>query len=75
MKKLKRIFSLMIAAVMVLAMNITVFAADPTYTITINNIKQNVSIIGHTYSAYKILKHLSALMGQKYLILMMRIPA
>ena len=54
MKKLKRIFSLMIAAVMVLAMNITVFAADPTYTITINNTKQNVSIIGHTYSAYKI---------------------
>lgn len=52
MKKLKRIFSLMIAVVMVLAMNMTVFAAD--YSITISNTNDNVSIIGHTYSAYKI---------------------
>lgn len=50
MKKLKRIFSLMIAAVMVLAMNITAFAADPTYTITIKGVPSNV----HTFTAYQI---------------------
>lgn len=54
MKKLKRIFSLMIAMVMVLAMNMTVFAEEPTYSITVLNTKSSVSINGKTYSAYKI---------------------
>ncbi len=54
MKKLKRIFSLMIAAVMVLAMNMTVFAADETestYSITIKNTSQN-----NQYAIYQIFK-------------------
>lgn len=64
MKKLKKVFSLLFALVMALAMNVTVFASgdggegtlDPnppatstTYTITINNSKT-----GHTYNAYQI---------------------
>lgn len=50
MKKLKRIFSLMIAVVMVLAMNVTAFAEDDeTYSITISN-----SNTGHTYEAYQV---------------------
>ncbi|HJC15743.1 MAG TPA: isopeptide-forming domain-containing fimbrial protein [Candidatus Fusicatenibacter intestinigallinarum] len=54
MKKLKRIFSLMIAAVMVLAMNVTVFAADTTqYIITINNNVANDNE-SHTYEAYQV---------------------
>ena len=64
MKKLKKVFSLLFALVMALAMNVTVFASgdggdgtvDPnppatstTYTITIENNKE-----GHTYKAYQI---------------------
>ena len=49
MKKLKRIFSLMIAVVMVLAMNVTAFAASGDLTITIDNEKT-----GHTYAAYQV---------------------
>ena len=40
----------MIAVVMVLAMNITVFAADPTYTITITGVPSTA----HTLTAYQI---------------------
>ena len=64
MKKLKKVFSLLFALVMALAMNVTVFASGDggegtvnpnppatsiTYTITINNSKT-----GHTYNAYQI---------------------
>lgn len=64
MKKLKKVFSLLFALVMALAMNVTVFASgdggegtvgpnppatSTTYTITINNSKT-----GHTYNAYQI---------------------
>lgn len=64
MKKLKKVFSLLFALVMALAMNVTVFASgdggegtgdlnppatSTTYTITINN-----SSAGHTYKAYQI---------------------
>ncbi len=51
MKRFKRVFSLMLALVMALAMNITVLANEPekTYTITINN-----AASGHTYEAYQI---------------------
>ena len=48
MKKMKRLLGVLLAAVMVLAMNITAFAAD-TYTITINN-----SNSGHQYEAYQV---------------------
>lgn len=45
---MKRIFTLMLALMMVLALSVTAFAAGP-YTITINN-----SAAGHTYEAYQI---------------------
>lgn len=48
MKKMKRLLGVLLAAVMVLAMNITAFAAD-TYTITIKN-----SNSGHQYEAYQV---------------------
>lgn len=47
MKKLKRIFALVLAAAMVLAMNLTAFAEETTYTITAPN---NT----HTYEVYQI---------------------
>ncbi len=50
MKKMKRLLGVLLAAVMVLAMNITAFAADDTkYRITINN-----SNTGHQYEAYQV---------------------
>lgn len=45
---MKRIFTLILALMMVLALSVTAFAAGP-YTITINN-----SAAGHTYEAYQI---------------------
>ena len=45
---MKRIFTLMLALMMVFALSVTAFAAGP-YTITINN-----SAAGHTYEAYQI---------------------
>lgn len=48
MSKMKKIASVLLAVVMVLALNVTVLAAD-TYTITIN-----YSESGHTYEAYQI---------------------
>lgn len=54
MKKLKRIFSLMIAVVMVLAMGVTVSAdATTQHTITINNNVANDNE-SHVYEAYQI---------------------
>ena len=49
MKKMKKIFALLIAMVMVLGMSTSVFAADKG-SITINN-----TAIGETYSIYKVL--------------------
>ena len=51
MKKIKRLISCMLAAVMVLALGMTVSAAGGTYTITINNNKDNGN---HTYEAYQV---------------------
>lgn len=50
MKKIKKIVSLMLVAVMLLAMGSTAFAADKK-TVTINNPAK-----GHTYTAYQILQ-------------------
>lgn len=49
MKYTKRILSALIAVIMIAAMSVSAFAADPTYTVTINN-----STEGHTYEAYQI---------------------
>lgn len=51
MKNVKKVFALMLAFAMVLAMSATVFAVDPAdYSITVTNAKA-----GETYSAYKML--------------------
>lgn len=49
MKTMKKLASLILAMVMVIAMSIPTMAADPTYTLTINN-----SVDGHVYEAYQI---------------------
>ena len=49
MKYTKRILSALIAVIMIAAMSVSAFAADSTYTVTINN-----SVDGHTYEAYQI---------------------
>lgn len=51
MKKIKRLISCMLAAVMVLAFGMTVSAAGGTYTITIRNDKDNGN---HIYEAYQV---------------------
>lgn len=50
MKMTRRIITLLLALVLVLSMSATVFADDPTFTITIKNTTE-----GHTYQAYQIL--------------------
>ena len=60
MKTIRKMMALALAMVMVLAMSITVFAGEgggttPTYKITIDNSdNENVSIVGKTYTAYKL---------------------
>ena len=54
MKKMKKMMALVIAMVMCLAMGVTVFADDPTYSITVTNTNDNVTIAGKTYTAYKL---------------------
>lgn len=49
MKHMKKFVSLLLTAVMVLAMSMTAFAEETKYSITINN-----SAEGHTYEAYQI---------------------
>lgn len=49
MKKMKKLVSLLLAAVMVIAMAVAAFADDQTYTLTIQNTKA-----GHTYNVYQI---------------------
>ena len=50
MKHFKKVMALLLATVMVLAMGTTALAADPDYSITVNNAKE-----GETYKAYKML--------------------
>ena len=49
MKKMRKIATLLLALVMILSLAIPAFAADETYSITINN-----STSGHIYEAYQI---------------------
>lgn len=53
MKKFKKIVSVMLAVVLVLAMSITVSAADD-YKIVITNSREGVSMDGKEYTAYKL---------------------
>ena len=49
MKALKKTLALLLALLLTLVSGITVFAAESTYTITIEN-----NTAGHTYEAYQI---------------------
>jgi len=51
---MKKILSLVLALVMVLASCAVAFAADPSYSITVTNDNTSVSINGKTYYAYKL---------------------
>lgn len=48
MKRIKKLASLLLAMVMVLAMTVTAFAAEGDYVLTINTVK------GHTYKIYQL---------------------
>lgn len=50
---MKKIFSLILTVALAASLIITAFAASE-YSITVNNQADNVSIIGNTYSAYKV---------------------
>ena len=52
MKHIKKILALVLALIMCMAMSVTAFAEDTTYTITIN--KDTTDKAGHTYAAYQI---------------------
>lgn len=58
MKQLKKLAAVLLAVVMTLAMNMTVFAADPTTTATSDpatyKLTLNGTTTGHTYEAYQI---------------------
>lgn len=66
MKRMKKIFALMLAVVMTMAMSVTVFASgesgtDPTeptggYTITIDGSEKLNPDVTHTYEAYQVFK-------------------
>ena len=49
MKKTKKLFAMLLALIMAVALAVPAFAAGETYTITINNEKT-----GHTYEAYQV---------------------
>ena len=49
MKKTKKLFAMLLALIMAVALAVPAFAAGETYTITINNDKD-----GHTYEAYQV---------------------
>lgn len=56
---MKRFFALLLAVLMTLCLAAPVFADDeeptaPTYSITVSNTNDSVSIVGNTYSAYKL---------------------
>lgn len=54
MKTMKKLASLLLALVMVLGLATSAFAEGTTYSITITNTNNTISISGKTYSAYKL---------------------
>ena len=54
MKRTKTLLCLLLAVVMTLALSTTSFAAAQTYTITIKNSNDSISMVENTYSAYKL---------------------
>ena len=54
MKRTKTLLCLLLAVVMTLALSTASFAAAQTYTITVKNSNDSISMVGNTYSAYKL---------------------
>ncbi len=54
MKRTKTLLCILLAVVMTLALSTASFAAAQTYTITVNNSNDSISMVGNTYSAYKL---------------------
>jgi len=50
---MKKLIALVLALAMVATLGLA-FAADPSYSITVTNDKDNASIVGKTYKAYKV---------------------
>lgn len=77
MKKMKKIASVLLALVMVVAMAMPAFAGEVTppntsddtknFTITVNNPKDSISIDGQTFSAYKVFDVTYNLENEAYL--------
>ena len=53
MKKMKRIMALMLAAIMMMAMSVTAFAAETTHSLTVN-VKSGQDLKGQTINLYKL---------------------
>ena len=53
MKKMKKIMALMLAAIMMMAMSVTAFAAETTYSLTVNA-KGEQDLTGQTINLYKL---------------------
>lgn len=53
-KTLKQVFAILLSIAIIFAVAVTAIAADPPYTITINNGSSAVSMTGITYNAYKV---------------------
>ena len=54
MKRTNSILALVLVLVMMLALGSTAYAAAQTYSITVENTNSNISIVGNTYTAYKL---------------------
>lgn len=53
MKKMKKILALMLAAIMMMAMSVTAFAAETTHSLTVN-VKDGQDLKGQTINLYKL---------------------
>ena len=53
MKRMKKIMALMLAAIMMMAMSVTAFAAETTHSLTVNA-KGEQDLTGQTINLYKL---------------------
>ena len=64
MKKMKKIMALMLAAIMMMAMSVTAFAAETTHSLTVN-VKGGQNLKGQTINLYKLFDVTESGKGQK----------
>lgn len=64
MKKMKKIMALMLAAIMMMAMSVTAFAAETTHSLTVN-VKGGQNLKGQTINLYKLFDVTESGEGQK----------